>query len=81
MEQILQLALTLGKVALLVVLMFVGGARLVPWLLVQVSRTGSRELFTLAVLAVALGIAYGGFAALFYPRAWDQRGRMSALNR
>src|SRR5581483_6451418 len=37
---LLQLALTLGKVALLVVLMFVGGARLVPWLLVQVSRTG-----------------------------------------
>ena len=35
-----------------------------PWLLAQVARTGSRELFTLAVLAVALGIAYGS-AELF----------------
>ena len=32
---------------------------MVPWLLAQVARTGSRELFTLSVLAVALGIAYG----------------------
>ncbi len=31
--------------------------------------------------AYALGIAYGAWAALFYPRAWDQSGRMSALNR
>jgi CPA2 family monovalent cation:H+ antiporter-2 len=36
----------------------------VPWLLMQVSRTGSRELFTLAVLAIALGIAFGS-AQLF----------------
>ncbi len=35
-----------------------------PWLLAQVARTGSRELFTLAVLAIALGIAYGS-AVLF----------------
>ncbi len=35
-----------------------------PWLLERVARTGSRELFTLAVLATALGIAYGS-AALF----------------
>ena len=40
------------------------GKRAVPWLLEQVARTGSRELFTLSVLAVALGIAYGS-AALF----------------
>jgi CPA2 family monovalent cation:H+ antiporter-2 len=40
------------------------GTRIVPWLLVQVTRTGSRELFTLAVLAIALGIAYGS-AAVF----------------
>ncbi|MGH8286577.1 MAG: NAD-binding protein, partial [Steroidobacteraceae bacterium] len=45
-------------------LMLVGGTRLVPWLLAQVARTGSRELFTLAVLAIALGIAYGS-AELF----------------
>jgi CPA2 family monovalent cation:H+ antiporter-2 len=53
------LALTTLKVAGFVALMLVGGRRIVPWLLNQVARTGSRELFTLAVLAVALGIAYG----------------------
>jgi CPA2 family monovalent cation:H+ antiporter-2 len=61
---VLQLALTLGKVALLVGLVLLIGARVVPWLLVQVARTGSRELFTLSVLAIALGIAYAS-AALF----------------
>jgi CPA2 family monovalent cation:H+ antiporter-2 len=44
--------------------MVVVGRRAVPWLLTAVARTGSRELFTLAVLAVALGIAIGA-AALF----------------
>jgi monovalent cation:H+ antiporter-2, CPA2 family len=63
-DLVLTLALTLGKVALLGALMFFGGARAVPWLLAQVARTGSRELFTLAVLTVALGIAYGA-AVLF----------------
>ncbi len=53
------LALTLGKVVLFGVLVLVVGKRLVPWLLARVARTGSRELFTLAVLATALGIAYG----------------------
>ena len=52
-------AITVGKVAVFMVLMLVGGKRLVPWLLAQVARTGSRELFTLAVLALALGIAFG----------------------
>lgn len=60
----LALALTLGKVALFVALMLVGGVRVIPWLLARVERTGSRELFILATLAVALGIAYGA-AALF----------------
>ena len=58
------LALTLGKVAVFVALVFLVGTRLVPWLLQMVARTGSRELFTLSVLAVALGIAYGS-AELF----------------
>jgi monovalent cation:H+ antiporter-2, CPA2 family len=58
------LGITLVKVALFVVLMLVVGTRAVPWLLSRVARTGSRELFTLAVLAVALGIAVGA-AALF----------------
>ena len=55
---------TLAKVGAFVVLMFVVGRRAVPWLLERVARTGSRELFTLSVLAVALGIAVGA-AALF----------------
>jgi CPA2 family monovalent cation:H+ antiporter-2 len=58
------LGVTLLKVALFVAVMLVGGRRVIPWLLGRVVGTGSRELFTLAVLAVALGIAVGA-AALF----------------
>jgi CPA2 family monovalent cation:H+ antiporter-2 len=54
----LVLALTLGKVALFVLLMLMAGRRAIPWLLGRVALTGSRELFTLAVLALALGIAF-----------------------
>ncbi len=60
----LQLVITLGKVAAFAAIALALGPRLVPWLLAQVARTGSRELFTLAVLAIALGIAYGS-AKLF----------------
>jgi CPA2 family monovalent cation:H+ antiporter-2 len=59
-----KLGITVGKLALFVVIALVGGKRLVPWLLEQIARTGSRELFTLAVLAIAMGIAYGS-AELF----------------
>ncbi|MDB5805155.1 MAG: sodium:proton antiporter [Betaproteobacteria bacterium] len=48
----------LGSVALFVALMLVVGRRLFPWLLWQVARTGSRELFTLCVIAAAISIAY-----------------------
>ncbi|HKT72379.1 MAG TPA: YbaL family putative K(+) efflux transporter [Steroidobacteraceae bacterium] len=58
------LGITLLKLGIFVAIMLVGGRRLVPWLLDRVARTGSRELFTLAVLAIALGIAYGS-AVLF----------------
>ncbi|HEX2465599.1 MAG TPA: cation:proton antiporter, partial [Thermoanaerobaculia bacterium] len=58
------LALTLGRVGLFVALMLVVGRRFFPWLLWQVARTGSRELFTLCVIAAAVGIAYGS-AELF----------------
>jgi CPA2 family monovalent cation:H+ antiporter-2 len=58
-EIALSLGVTTLKVAIFVVLMLAGGRRAVPWVLNQVARTGSRELFTLAVLAIALGIAYG----------------------
>jgi monovalent cation:H+ antiporter-2, CPA2 family len=58
------LAITAAKVAGFVALMLIGGRRLIPWLLGRVAKTGSRELFTLSVLAIALGIAVG-VAALF----------------
>ncbi len=61
---LLTLGITLLKVAAFVVLAVVLGPKVVPWLLKQVARTGSRELFTLSVLAIAMGIAYGS-AALF----------------
>jgi monovalent cation:H+ antiporter-2, CPA2 family len=55
---------TLLEVTVFVAFMLVVGRRLFPWLLWQVAKTGSRELFTLCVVAAALGIAYGS-AALF----------------
>ena len=55
---------TLAKVVAFVAVMLIGGKRLVPWLLQRVARTHSRELFTLGVLAIALGIAYAS-ASLF----------------
>ena len=58
------LAITLAKVAAFVVLMVVVGRRVVPWVLHYVAHTGSRELFRLAVLSLALGVAYGA-ATLF----------------
>jgi monovalent cation:H+ antiporter-2, CPA2 family len=45
------------KIAALVAFTFLVGGRVIPWLLTRIARTGSRELFTLAVLALALGIA------------------------
>ena len=53
------LLLTIGKVAAFMVLMMVVGRRVVPWILAKSAATGSRELFTLSVLALALGIAFG----------------------
>ena len=58
------LGLTLLQVGGFVVLMLVVGRRVFPWVLWQVARTGSRELFTLCVVAAAVGIAFGS-AALF----------------
>lgn len=53
---------TLLLVGAFVVLMFVVGKRVLPWLLWQVAKTGSRELFTLAVVTTAIGIALGASA-------------------
>ncbi|HQR20713.1 MAG TPA: cation:proton antiporter [Burkholderiaceae bacterium] len=56
---VMTLARTLLAVAAFVALMLLGGRRVLPWLLWQISKTGSRELFTLCVMAVAVSIAYG----------------------
>ena len=53
------LAITIAEVAAFVVLMLVVGRRVMPRLLWLVAKTGSRELFTLAVIAAAVGVAYG----------------------
>jgi CPA2 family monovalent cation:H+ antiporter-2 len=63
-ELAVTLALTLGKVAAFVAIMLLVGRRVVPWILHYIAHTGSRELFRLAVLSIALGIAFGA-AALF----------------
>jgi CPA2 family monovalent cation:H+ antiporter-2 len=61
---LLALGRTLLAVVVFVVLMLVVGRRLFPWVLWQVARTGSRELFTLAVVAAAVTLAFGS-ARLF----------------
>ena len=58
------LGLTFAKLAAFVAFMLIVGRRVIPWLLGYVSRTGSHELFRLAVLAIALGVAFGA-AKLF----------------
>jgi CPA2 family monovalent cation:H+ antiporter-2 len=58
------LAITFAKVAAFIVLMLVVGRRLFPRILWMVAKTGSRELFTLCVIAAAVGVAYGA-AELF----------------
>jgi len=55
----LDMGITIGKVAAFIALMLLVGRRLVPWILARSAATGSRELFTLSVLAMALGIAFG----------------------
>jgi CPA2 family monovalent cation:H+ antiporter-2 len=52
----LSVVVALAKITTFLALMVVGGRRVVPWLLEQVARLGSRELFTLTVLAIALGV-------------------------
>jgi len=61
---IIPLSITLGKVVAFVAFMLIVGRRVIPWLLHYVVHTGSRELFRLAVFAIALGVAFGA-ASLF----------------
>jgi CPA2 family monovalent cation:H+ antiporter-2 len=58
------LLVTVLKVASFVAVMLIIGRRVIPWVLHYVAHTGSRELFRLSVLAIALGVAFGA-AALF----------------
>ncbi|MBO9664416.1 YbaL family putative K(+) efflux transporter [Dokdonella sp.] len=60
----LALAITFGKVAAFIAFMLIVGRRVIPWLLERTAGVGSRELFTLSVLAIALGVAYAS-AMLF----------------
>jgi CPA2 family monovalent cation:H+ antiporter-2 len=53
------LLITFGQVAAFIAFMLIVGRKLFPWLLWRVARTGSREMFTLCVIAAAVGIAYG----------------------
>jgi monovalent cation:H+ antiporter-2, CPA2 family len=59
-----QIGFTLLKAAGFVILVMFAGSRLIPWILLRIAHTRSRELFILAVLAIALGIALGA-AELF----------------
>lgn len=56
--------IAIGKVALFVAIMIIGGRRILPWVLAAVTRTRSRELFTLAVFVAAMGVAFAA-AQLF----------------
>lgn len=58
------LMIAIGKLSIFVALMLIVGRRVFPWLLGYVAGTGSRELFTLSIIAAAVGIAYGS-AQLF----------------
>ena len=58
------LGITLGKAVIFALLVVFVGMRVIPWLLHFIARTRSRELFILAILAIALGIALGS-AELF----------------
>jgi len=63
-EIVRSVAIVLGKFAVFVAIMLLVGKKLIPAILHYVAHTGSRELFRLAVLSIALGVAYAA-AALF----------------
>jgi monovalent cation:H+ antiporter-2, CPA2 family len=54
-----QLGITLLKAAGFVIIVLFAGTRFIPWILMRIAHTRSRELFILAILAIALGIALG----------------------
>jgi CPA2 family monovalent cation:H+ antiporter-2 len=64
MDIALALGLTGAKIAAFVAIMLIVGKRVIPWILHAMAHSGSRELFRLSVLAIALGTAFGA-ATLF----------------
>ena len=64
MDVALALGLTGAKIAAFVAIMLIVGKRVIPWILHAMAHSGSRELFRLSVLAIALGTAFGA-AMLF----------------
>ena len=54
-----QIGVTVFNVSAFAAVMLIVGKRILPWALSEVARTGSRELFTLFILAIAVGVAYG----------------------
>jgi len=61
---LLPIGLTIGKVAAFLIVMLLIGRRVIPWILHYIAHTGSRELFRLSVLSIALGCAFAA-ATLF----------------
>jgi CPA2 family monovalent cation:H+ antiporter-2 len=57
------IAEAMGKLVVLIIIVMIAGRRLVPWVLVQVARLRSRELFTLTVLVFSIAVAAGAYAA------------------
>lgn len=55
---VIDIGITLLKVALFLILILVGGKKVIPWMLWHIAKTGSRELFTLSVIALAISFAY-----------------------
>jgi CPA2 family monovalent cation:H+ antiporter-2 len=53
-----------------VAFMLIVGRRVIPWILHRIAHTGSRELFRLGVLAIALGVAFGSAALFGVSFAW-----------
>ena len=61
---LLSLIAVLGKLTVMVIFLYVGGSRVVPWVLIHVAQVKSRELFTLTVLVLSIAVATGA-SALF----------------
>ncbi|MDN3563297.1 YbaL family putative K(+) efflux transporter [Paeniroseomonas aquatica] len=58
-DLVVTILITFAKVGGFIAIMLVGGRRVIPWIMHHAAHTGSRELFRLAVYAVALGVAFG----------------------